>query len=219
MDFSVIKDFLPVYFTSIGVTFQLTFYALILGFLISLVLAVMKISKNKLLNGLAIFYTSIFRGIPLLVQVFIVYFGIPQLIGFNISSMQAASVTFALNSAAYISETLRGGIMAVDKGQWEASKALGIPYFAMMKDIILPQALKSILPGLVNESITLLKNTSLAATIGLVEVLRAGQLVMNSSFRAFEPLLFSGLIYYVIVTGMSFIAKQIEKKVMISDKR
>mgnify|MGYP000709539693 CR=1 FL=1 len=127
------------------------------GVLLGIVLALVKISKYKPLIWFGRFYTSIFRGTPLLVQLCIVHFGLPQLLGFTLTTTQSGILTFTLNSAAYVSEIFRGGIMGVDKGQYEASMSLGIGYGDMMKDIIIPQAVKHILPSLVNEAIALLK--------------------------------------------------------------
>ncbi|WP_138160613.1 amino acid ABC transporter permease [Peptoniphilus catoniae] len=218
MDFSSMTQYLPLYYRSIGVTLLATLLSLLLGFIIAIPLTLCKISNNKFFNGFAKVYTSIFRGVPLLVQIMIAYFGIPQLFNYKITSMQAGVLTFALNSAAFLSENLRGGIMAVDEGQWEAAESLAIPYYKMMKDIIFPQAMKSILPSLVNESINLLKNTSLVSTIGLVDILRTGQMVMNATYKAFEPLLISAVFYYILVTGISLLAGQLERMVNKSDR-
>lgn len=191
---------------------------MILSFVIAIPLTLMKISNKKFLSSFGDFYTSVFRGVPLLVQITLVYFATPQIFNYNITATQASVLTFAFNSAAFLSENLRGGILAVDIGQWEAAKSLAIPYSKMMKDIIIPQAMKSVLPSLVNESINLLKNTSLVATIGMVDILRTGQLVMNSTYRAFEPLLVSALIYYVLVTAVSIFSKRLERLVSKSDR-
>ena len=119
-------------------------------------------------------------------------------------------ITFTLNSGAYVSETIRGGILAVDKGQMEASLSLGIAYLPMMKDIILPQAVKNILPALVNESIGLLKDSSLVSTIGVVDVLRRAQIVGAEKYIYFEPLLLAGMIYYLMVMGLTWAGSQLE---------
>ena len=153
-------------------------------------------------------------------QVFIVYFGLPMVVeSLEFDAFQAGCITFAFNSAAYISESLRGGIMAVDVGQREAAMALGVPYGKMMKDIIFPQAVKSVMPSLVNEFISLMKNTTLISTIGLVDVLRAAQMIVNDTFRAFEPLMTAAVFYYVLVMAISALGKQLERWVNKSDQR
>jgi ABC-type amino acid transport system permease subunit len=150
-------------------------------------------------------------------QLAIIYFSTPQLIGYAIPPFQAGVITFALNSAAYSSETIRGGILAVDKGQREAAMTLGTSYPLMMWDIILPQAFKNILPALVNESIALLKDSSLVSTVGALDLMRRGQIVASEKFIYFEPLIFVGLIYYVMVMLLTLAAQRFERRMRKSD--
>lgn len=157
LDFSIILDWLPAFGSALLVTLKTTVFSLILGLVISVPLSLCKISTFKPLQWFAFFYTSVFRGVPLLVQVFMMYFGIPLVLPVRFTAFQAGTLVFAMNSAAYISESLKGGIGAIDIGQYEAAMALGVHYPSMMKDIILPQAIKSVLPSLVNEFISLLK--------------------------------------------------------------
>ena len=147
----------------------------------------------------------------------LIYFATPQLTGYDISALQAGVFSFTLNSGAYMSESIRGGIQAVDKGQTEAAISMGISYSMMMVDIIFPQALKNILPALVNETIGLLKDSSLVATIGVVEILRSAQIVGANKYIYFEPLLFAGLIYYLLVMGLTFGASALEKRLRQSE--
>ena len=218
LDFGMMGKYMPYLFRSLQVTLQLTAASLLLGILLAIPLSLIKLSRFRAVRAVGTFYTSIFRGVPLLVQIFIVYFGLPQF-GLTMDAFQAGCVTFALNSAAYISESLRGGIMAVDAGQREAAMALGISYGKTMKDIIFPQAIKSVMPSLVNEFIGLLKNTTLISTIELVDVLRAAQMIVSDTFRAFEPLLTAAVFYYVMVMAISFLGKKLEKWVNKSDLR
>jgi len=141
----------------------------------------------------------------------------PQIIGFNIEAMPAAIIAFGLNSAAYISEIIRAGINAVDKGQQEAAKALGVPYGKMMKDIILPQAMKNILPSLMNEFITLNKESAIVTVIGALDIMRRAYVVGGDTFRYLEPLLIAGLIYYIMTLVLTFLGKMIEKRMRRSD--
>lgn len=131
--------------------------------------------------------------------------------------LQAGVLTFGLNSAAYISESIRGGILSVDKGQWEAAMALGVPKTKMMIDIIFPQAFKNILPSLVNESIALLKDSSLVTIIAVGDVMRWAQLVQTKTFRAFEPFIVAALVYYVLVMILTFIGNRLERRARVSD--
>ncbi len=125
---------------------------------------------------------SVFRGTPLVLQLLLIYFGLPQLLGFDIAPLPAAVAAFGLNSAAYISEIIRAGILAVDKGQREAALALGIPYRRMMGQIILPQALKNILPALMNEFITLTKESAIVTVIGALDIMRRAYIVGGEKF-------------------------------------
>ncbi|WP_103107565.1 amino acid ABC transporter permease [Brevibacillus reuszeri] len=217
LDFAQIVPYIPFIFEGIKVTLQVTLLSVVLGFIWGSILALIKISKFGPLNWLAVAYTSVFRGTPLILQLTFVYFATPQLTGYNISQLEAAVLTFTLNSAAYISETIRGGILAVDKGQWEAAKALGIPYRRMMLDIILPQGIKNILPALVNETIALLKESALVSTIGLADILQNANVVKGAIYRYFEPYLIAGVLYYVMVMFLTWIARVVERRMRRSD--
>lgn len=155
LSFAKIAPSIPYIIQGILVTLQFTAISAFLGFIWGTVLSLFKISTFKPLVWFATAYTSIFRGTPLLLQIALVYYATPQLTGYNISALLAGVITFTLNSGAYISETIRAGILAVDKGQREAAMSLGVSYRPTMSDIILPQALKNILPALVNESMAL----------------------------------------------------------------
>lgn len=217
LHFGQIAPSIPLLLSGILVTLKFTVLSTILGFIWGILLSLIKVSKFKPLAWFGIAYTSVFRGTPLLVQLFIVYFATPQLIGYSIPALQAAVLTFGLNSAAYISEVIRGGILAVEKGQKEAALSLGVSYRRMMFDIIFPQALKHILPALVNESIALLKDSTLVATIGVMDVLRGAQMIQNSTYLAFEPLILAAGIYYVLVMILTAFARQLERRVRRSD--
>jgi len=217
LDFAQIVPYIPFIFEGIKVTLLVTLLSVVLGFIWGSILALIKISKFGPLNWLAVAYTSVFRGTPLILQLTFVYFATPQLTGYNISQLEAAVLTFTLNSAAYISETIRGGILAVDKGQWEAAKALGIPYRRMMLDIILPQGIKNILPALVNETIALLKESALVSTIGLADILQNANVVKGAVYRYFEPYLIAGVLYYVMVMFLTWIARVVERRMRRSD--
>lgn len=217
LDFAQIVPSIPFILDGIWVTLQYTLLSTFFGFLLGTVLSLFKISNIKPLKWFAVAYTSIFRGTPLIVQIAIVYFSTPQLINYDITALQAGVLAFSLNSAAYISETIRGGILAVDKGQREAAMALGVPYRAMMWDIILPQAVKNILPALVNESIALLKESALVSTIGALDLLRRANIVASEKFIYFEPLIFVAAIYYVMVMALTLAARMLERRLRRSD--
>ena len=176
-----------------------------------------KSEKLLYLRLIADFYTSIFRGTPLVLQLMIIYYAIPQLFDINIDPMPAAILAFGLNSGAYISEIIRGGINAVDKGQQEASLALGIPYAKMMKDIILPQAMKNIMPALMNEFITLNKESAIVTVIGALDIMRRAYVVGGSSYHYLEALMIAGVIYYIMTLILTFLGKKLEKRMSRSD--
>ncbi len=218
LQFQQILPDIPYLLFGILVTLKFTFLSAICGFVWGAILSLLKISKFKPLRWFGIGYTSIFRGTPLLVQLFLVYFATPELTGYDVTALQAGVLTFGLNSAAYISEVIRGGILAVEKGQREAAMSLGVSYRRMMLDIIFPQALKNILPALVNESIALLKDSTLVSTIGVLDILRRGQLVQSTTYLAFEPFIIVAVIYYALVMVLTSFARQLERRVRRSDQ-
>ncbi|MFS1518000.1 amino acid ABC transporter permease [Bacillus sp. SCS-151] len=217
LNFTQIVPSIPFILEGLLVTLSVVACAAVIGFILGVFLSLFKIGKVKILRWFADFYTSIFRGTPLVLQLMIIYFGLPELIGVKIEAFPAAVIGFSLNSAAYISEIIRAGILAVDKGQREAAFALGVPYKKMMLDIILPQALKNILPALMNEFITLTKESAIVVVIGLGDLMRRAQIVGMDKYAYFEPLLFVGLIYYVMVMILTLLGKAIERRLRTSD--
>jgi polar amino acid transport system substrate-binding protein len=215
--FDQIVPSLPFILKGIGVTLQFTALSAIFGLIWGTLLALFKISQIKPLIWFSRIYTSVFRGTPMLLQIAIIYYATPQLTGYNISALFAGVATFTLNSGAYISETIRAGILSVDSGQREAALSLGILYPQMMADIILPQALKNILPALVNEAIALLKNSALVSTIGVTDLFRRAQIVGAEKYLYFEPLLFAGAIYYLMVMLLTWSGHILEKRLQRSN--
>mgnify|MGYP005854344699 CR=1 FL=1 len=217
LNFSAIIPSLPYIIAGIWTTLKFTLLAAFFGFIWGTVLSLFKISSFKPLKWFGDAYTSIFRGTPLILQLAIIYFATPQLFDYDIPAIQAGVITFSLNSAAYVSETIRAGILAIDKGQREAAMSLGVPYRPMMLDIILPQAFKNILPAMVNESIALLKDSALVSTIGATDLLRRAQIVAAEKFLYFEPLIFVGVVYYVMVISLTLAARTLERRMRLSD--
>ncbi|WP_203332356.1 amino acid ABC transporter permease [Planococcus beigongshangi] len=217
LDFAQIVPYIPFMLKGIWTTLQFVFVAIILGSILGTVLALFKIGSIKSLRWFAEGYTSVFRGTPLILQLMIIYYSVPQLTGYDINPFMSAVLAFGLNSSAYISEIIRAGIQAVDKGQLEAAQALGISYGDMMKDIILPQALKNILPALMNEFITLTKESAIVSTIGYLDLMRRAQVVGSDLFRNFEPLLFVGFLYWCMVMVLTVIGRMLERRLKLSD--
>lgn len=213
------------------VTLEVTLASAIFGILIGLFIAVIRCAHDQhspddfigfkgfilnFLNAVCNIYVTIIRGTPTLVQLLIMYFII--LVSAD-SKMTVAIVTFSINSGAYVSEIFRGGIMGVDKGQMEAGRSLGLNYVTTMCYIILPQAFKSVMPSLVNELITLLKETSICGYIGLNELTRGGDIIRGTTFDALFPLFTVALIYLVMVMGITAIANAIERRLRANDRR
>ena len=191
-------------------TIGLTSSTLVLGGLIGLLLAVMRLSRHKALSYAAQTYIWIFRGTPLLVQLIIIYTGLPQLGLVRFTVVQSAIIGLALNEAAYLSEILRGGILSVAKGQSEAARALGLKPFQIFRLVVLPQALRVIIPPLGNSVNGLLKTTSIASVISMEEVLRRGQILMQQKFQILEVFMVVAIIYLVMTTCWDFVQRRIE---------
>lgn len=219
MNFSVVEPYASMFWGGLAVTLEVTGAALVLAFALGALIAVLKVLPCRPLRLVLDFYTSVFRGIPLIVLLFIAYFATPQLTGYKISMFVASVLTLGLNGSATVSETLRGGIEGVDRGQYDASRALGLPYVTMMTRIIIPQALRSVAPALVNEVITVLKSSSLVATIGLMDMMRAAQSVQALTYRAFEPFIIVAVIYYVIVMCLTAVATCLERRLREPQQR
>lgn len=218
LDFSSVWQYWPFLYQGLLLTLKVTLICAIVGLFLGILLALMKISGLKFLVLFGRFYTSVFRGTPLMVQLCIIHFGLPQLTGMPTTAVQSGILAFSLNSAAYISEIFRGGIQAVDKGQYEAAMSLGIRYRPMMKDIIIPQAVRHILPSLVNETIALLKESSILSYIGAMELIRAADQITVMTFRFFEPYLVIAAIYYVLVMILSYLGGCVERWANKSDQ-
>ena len=199
----------------VTVTLKYSVISVFLGLAIGTILAFLKVIDLKILSFAAHAYTSIFRGTPLLIQLTIIYFGLPGLIGLKLSVFTAGVIAFSLNSGAYVSEIIRAGIESVDRGQVEAAKALGVSPVLRMKDIILPQAFRSILPALVNELINLVKESCLISVIGEMDLMRRAQVVSAETYTFFTPMLTAAATYYVMVLIISSFALLLEKRLAL----
>lgn len=217
--FGTVFEYWPLFLEGFKNTMFVTAGSLVFAILLSIPLAMMKISKSRILSGFAFIYTDIFRALPSLVQIYLVYFAAPTLLGVTLSAMTSAFITLSMNAAAYISEALRGGILSVNLGQREAAKALGVSGPDTLFYIILPQALKSVFPSMINETIGLLKGTSLVSIIGVTDLMRASRQIMADTYLSFEPLITVAVIYYVLVKLLSFIGNKLETRMRVSERR
>jgi cystine transport system permease protein len=188
---------LPLLKSAVLMTVFLGLTSFVLGSTLGLLVALARTSSVRMLRGIAFAYVSIFRGTPLLVQILLIYFGLPRY-GITLDPVPAALLALTLFSAAYLSENFRSGINAVDKGQWEASMSLGMGYWKAMSRVILPQGLRIAIPPVGSRMIALIKDTSLASVITVVELTRVADQVGASTFRYMEMFLMIGLIYWVI---------------------
>ena len=222
MDFSFINDYYLSYIQGAGVTILISFMALLFGFIVGLVACVCKISNKSVLKWIANVYIEVIRDTPLLVQVMIMAYGFPMILGVKYPTMfgyddtfTAAVMAMILNSGAYIAEILRSGISSVDKGQMEASRSLGLTYLQSMRYIIVPQAIKNILPALANEFISLVKESAIVAFVGVTDIMFVAISVKNSTYNGFGPYLFAALIYFVITFTLSKLVGLLEKKMTV----
>lgn len=203
------------------VTLIVTFFASLLGIVLGFLIAIVRSTHDKtgklpILNAIAKLYLTVIRGTPVVVQLLIIYFVI--FASFNVSKVFVAVMAFGLNSAAYVAEIVRSGIMSIDNGQFEAGSSLGLNYPKTMLYVILPQALRNILPALANEFIVLLKETSVAGYIALADLTRGGDIIRSTTYEAFLPLIAVALIYLVLVVVMSKLVNLLERRLAKSDQ-
>jgi polar amino acid transport system permease protein len=197
------------------VTLEYSIISVFFGLIIGILLSILKTSNSKIGKIISNIYTSIFRGTPLLIQLSFIYFCIPQLFGIRLSVFVAGILAFSLNSGAYISEIIRAGIESVDKGQIEASKALSIPKYNMVKDIIMPQAIRNILPALMNELINMLKESAIISFLGEYDLMKRAQIVAAEQYTYFFPMIIAALCYYIMVVLLTFLSSILEKKIKL----
>lgn len=205
------------YITGIKVTLALSFFSLLIGTTLGSLLSLLKLSKYKILSWISTVYIEIVRGTPMMVQIAIVYFGSFVLFGINMDGFLAALIAVSLNSAAYVAEIIRSGIQSIDKGQTEASRSLGMSSGQTMRHIILPQAIKNILPTLGNEFVTLIKETSVASTIGVADLMFASKIVQSTSYQPFTPLIIVAIIYFIFTFSLSQLIGVFERRLGHND--
>ena len=192
-------------------TLALSAIAFVGGALLGLVVALSRTSENAVARNASRAFIQVFQGTPLLLQLFLIFFGAPVL-GFDINPWVAAGVALVLNSAAFLAEIWRGCIEAVPRGQWEAAQALNLGYVARMRFVVLPQAFKIALPPTVGYMVQIIKGTSLAAIIGFTEITRAGQIINNATFQPMLVFAVVAALYFVICWPLSLLASRIERR-------
>lgn len=205
----------------LGNTLQITLYAgivgVILGFLVAMVRSTHdKTGKFKLLDPICRAYLTIIRGTPAMIQLLIINFIVFG--SMNVDGLIVCTIAFGLNSGAYVAEIFRSGIMSVDQGQVEAGRSLGLSYAQTMRLIIMPQALKNVLPALANEFITLLKETSIIGTIGMMDLTRGASIIQSRTYQPFMPLIAAALIYLVMVMGLTKLVNRMERRLRSNER-
>lgn len=216
--FSTWSKYYYVFVEGIEWTFLLTVITMVFGLPLGALVSFMKMSKVKALNRISGLYVGLIRGTPFLLQLYFFWLWLPKVMPFELSERQSIIVALIISAAAYVAEIIRAGIQAVDSGQWEAAKSLGLRNSYMMRYIIMPQAIKNILPALGNQFITMLKETSLASVFFVGELMTAWKTVQNATYKPLPALMIVGLIYLVMTCSLSFVLKIYERRLAESDR-
>jgi len=202
MDIKFMIGLFPVLLKGAAMTMELTCLSMLFGMIIGLGLALARISRSPLLNKPASLYIWWMRGTPLLMQLFLIYYGLPQA-GITLDPFPAAAIGMTLNASAYIAEIFRGGILSIDKGQTEAARSLGMTYMQSMRWVIFPQTLPRIMPPLGNEAVARLKDSSLVSTIAMVDLMRSAQQMIATTFRPLEVYFAAGILYLLLTSAFT----------------
>lgn len=214
MDFSFLSEYGSFFITGVKYTLILSLVSVFFGIIFGGILALMKISKNHVLKGIATAYIEFIRGTPLLVQLYIIYLGLP----FDLSKVTAGIIALSINSAAYVAEIIRSGIEGIDEGQMEASRSLGMNHWMSMIYIIIPQAFKNILPVLGNEFIAIIKESSVISVIGTAELMYNTNSVRSNTYKVIEPLAIAAILYFIMTFTISKLIVKLERRLSVSDK-
>lgn len=213
----IYKNFYLLYLKGLGRTLIIAAFAVVLGIIIGFIVAIVRLAPKenffvRLLDKIFTVYVTVIRGTPVVVQLLLMYFVILASIKTILNGMPIAIITFGINSGAYVSEIIRGGIAAVDKGQTEAGRSLGLSWLQTMKGIVLPQGIKSVIPSLFNEFISLVKETSVVGYIAIVDLTKAAQMVISQTMVSFPPYLIIAAMYLVVVVFLQKIQKLLERR-------
>ena len=213
----IVEKYYPVYLSGLWGTLWISAVVVLIGTVLGMGVAAMRMSRIKPLNWIADIYIEIIRDTPILLQLYFFWLLLPKVMPFSLSDTQCIIVALVVNAAAYISEIIRSGIGAVDKGQWEAARSIGLSQIHMMAYVILPQAVKNILPALCNEFISTVKGTSLASVFFVGELMTSFKTVQSATFLALESLMVVGVIYFTVNFVLSRLLRVLERRLMVSD--
>ena len=218
---SIIQTYKVMLLQSLGQTLLLTLLSLIFAFIIGLIFGLMNVSKSKILNCIGTIYVDGIRGVPLIVLAYFIYFGIPAAVkaigftDFKLTALVAGTISLSMNAGAYMAEIFRAGIQSVDKGQMEAARSLGLSYGKSMRKVILPQAIRTMIPSIINQFIISLKHTSILSVIGFPELTKAGNIIVGNTFKALQVWGIVAVMYMVVIITLSRVAKRIERRINV----
>lgn len=215
INFNLIIEYLPILLQGLIITLQIAAFSCLIGLILGTILALMQTSTNKLLRIFVASYVIIIRGTPMLIQIFCAYFLLPH-IGINVSALWTAIFAIGFNSAAYISQIIRSGISAIGIGQFEAAQVLGFSTIDTIRYIVLPQALRTTLPALGNEFVTLIKDSALASLIGVAELTKQANFVKSKTFDAITVYFAVAILYLLVTSTISFLVTRLEKRMNIN---
>jgi len=215
--FDVVSNNLAFLLSGIQLTLLVTAAALTGSLVLGLIVALGRMSKRPWLKMPATAYIEVFRNTPALIQLMWVYYCLPILTGFDMSAVPSATLALGVNGAAYVAEIIRGGIQSIDRGQVEAARTLGMSHFQTMRKIVLPQAFRRMIPPFVNESVSLLKFSSLVSVLGVADLTYQAQVLSTTTFRPIEIFTFIAVVYFALCTTLSFVANRLERRLARSD--
>jgi polar amino acid transport system permease protein len=231
VNFSFLARYWPFYVTGAKNTILLAIFSVVIGTVIGMLIALMRLSKHRVPRYVSTAYIEFIRGTPLLVQLFLVYYGLQSiglrfpdirwlsaLLGISTSDFMAGIITLGINSGAYVGEIFRAGIQAVDKGQTEAARSLGMGHFMTLRHIIIPQAIRNILPALGNEFVVVIKESSIVSIIGIADLMYRADTVRGNTFQPFEPLIVAALIYFLMTFPLSKLLAHIERRMHVTER-
>lgn len=216
---SLIQDSLPSLLSGLLVTVEIAVISLILAVILGIILGIFSISKVKILKSIATAYIYIIRGTPLMIQALFLFFGVGQALSIKFDPMVAAIITLTINASAYMAEIFRAGIQAVDNGQMEAARCLGLSYTKAMKKVILPQAIKIMIPSIINQFIVTIKDTSILSVISIRELTLSGQIIIARNFKPLQMYAIMAVMYFILITLLTIVSGYIERRLSYGNKR
>ena len=215
----IIQTYGTMLLKAMGHTLLLCLLSLVFASVIGMIFGLMNVGHNRLLNFIGTVYVDAVRGVPLIVLAYFIYFGIPagiQSLGFTnfkMDALQAGTIALSMNCGAYMAEIVRAGIQSVDRGQMEAGRSLGLSYGAGMALIVVPQAVRTMIPSIINQFIITLKDTSILSVIGFPELTNVGKTIMGNTFNNLQAWAIVGIMYLIVITILSKVSKQIERRI------